>query len=298
MMPSKDLGMQPMEVDDFGKPLPSLDRTEMEFFAAEIGETDENLLLERLALLGEEICNLDPESFNAPERFAKLKMKQLSAYEYVLGWGGLSGSILLDVGCGLGIDVRKAVADGFPPEQIIATDVRKDLWELGNRLFKPRSDKCAIHFIHTDVMLLEPREPCYEVPVIRHPVLSTQRDLTLLYNQVTCIHAGDIFHRLSEPEQRGLAKRLGGLLCGMGGCVIFGQQPGMTRPGPKVDGGVEIYCHSPESWKDIWDGWVFNEGSVKCSTHLVEIETVAKEKGNVKVETEREFTLVWWVMRN
>ncbi|KAK0459014.1 uncharacterized protein EV420DRAFT_1541857 [Desarmillaria tabescens] len=32
-----------------------------------------------------------------------------------------------------------------------------------------------------------------------------------------------------------------------------------------------MFCHSPESWKALWDGGVFPEGTVKVDAFLKEI---------------------------
>jgi hypothetical protein len=33
-----------------------------------------------------------------------------------------------------------------------------------------------------------------------------------------------------------------------------------------------MWCHSPESWTELWDGIVFEKGVVKVQTKLVHVE--------------------------
>ncbi len=40
------------------------------------------------------------------------------------------------------------------------------------------------------------------------------------------------------------------------------------REGARV---IEIFCHSPESWKELWEMDVFGEGKVKVEASFVEV---------------------------
>ncbi|KAG2037674.1 hypothetical protein BDR03DRAFT_368189 [Suillus americanus] len=77
-------------------------------------------------------------------------MSKLHIYDRVLK---REGAILLDVGSCLGADVRKAVEDGFPAHNIIASDIKEDWFlqnlELGCKLFKLSSE--SILFIPGDI---------------------------------------------------------------------------------------------------------------------------------------------------
>lgn len=54
----------------------------------------------------------------------RLQMPRHSIYKKILEMPKeRPGALLLDVGCCFGTDVRKAVLDGFPPSQVIASDI-------------------------------------------------------------------------------------------------------------------------------------------------------------------------------
>jgi len=56
-----------------------------------------------------------------------------------------------------------------------------------------------------------------------------------------------------------------------------------------------MFCHSPESWKELWDGQVFEKGTVKVETHLHRITDRAIEM--VAGTSEVVLFLVWSVTR-
>ena len=62
-----------------------------------------------------------------------------------------SGATVLDLGCCFGQDLRRLAADGAPTENMIASDLHSELWELGYDLFRDR-DKMRARFIKTDIL--------------------------------------------------------------------------------------------------------------------------------------------------
>ena len=57
--------------------------------------------------------------------------------------------------------------------------------------------------------------------------------------------------------------------------------------------GPNMFCHSPESWKDLWETEVFNKGEVAVEAQLVEVE-----REDLKSEQGQHFyLLVWAVIR-
>ncbi|KAL4745198.1 hypothetical protein BDW72DRAFT_208395 [Aspergillus terricola var. indicus] len=61
--------------------------------------------------------------------------------------------IILDLGCGLGQDLRLLAAHGVPTNQMWALDVEPRLWELGYDLLRDRG-RMAAGFIHGDFLQL------------------------------------------------------------------------------------------------------------------------------------------------
>ena len=54
----------------------------------------------------------------------RTKIARLYAYKDLLKLGKeRPGALFLDIGCCVGCDVRKPVADGFPVDQVIASDL-------------------------------------------------------------------------------------------------------------------------------------------------------------------------------
>lgn len=65
--------------------------------------------------------------------------------------------------------------------------------------------------------------------------------------------------------------------------MIIGSHAGAPEKGFKTEavggdaggktGDLTMFCHSPESWTALWDGEVFEKGTVKVETKLVEHAT-------------------------
>jgi len=95
---------------------------------------------------------------------------------------------------------------------------------------------------------------------------------------VSAIHASSLFHLFDEKHQLRLARSLAGLLSAEPGSLIFGSHGARPEKGlrveqgrPNVDG-TYMFCHSPESWADLWDGEVFKKGTVKVDAELKEVQ--------------------------
>lgn len=83
----------------------------------------------------------------------------------------------------------------------------------------------------------------------------------------------------SEESQLLLAKQLATLLSPEPGSIIFGSDGGnpikLLKAEVNTAPGRFILLHSPESWRDLWDGRVFKKGSVKVEANLTERERKA-----------------------
>lgn len=92
----------------------------------------------------------------------------------------------------------------------------------------------------------------------------------------------NVFHLFDEPDQSHLARALASLLYPFPGSIIFGVH--LTK---REKGDYPIltkytfrkFCHSIESWKDMWEETFGPEkGVVKVEARLVEIDSkVVKE---------------------
>ncbi|KAJ3561953.1 hypothetical protein NP233_g9878 [Leucocoprinus birnbaumii] len=210
--------------------------------------------------------------------FTKLKISLQPAYKRVLELPKTRpGAILLDIGCCFGNDLRKAVIDDWPVENAVASDLRSEFWEYGHELFKSTPKTFPAAFIPGDSFspdLIEPRAPFYSEPTASHPTdLRTLKSLTPLQGHISAIHASSFFHLFDEEQQFLLAKQLATLLSPSPGSIIFGSHGGRPVKGLRTEvsnsRGEHMFCHSPESWMDLWDGQVFRKGSVKVEAQVV-----------------------------
>jgi hypothetical protein len=108
------------------------------------------------------------------------------------------------------------------------------------------------------------------------PDLRSLTSLNPLHGRLFAIHATAFFHLFDEEKQLHLARALAGLLSPEPGSMILGAHIGA----PEKKGFVpsfrrrdhRLWCHSPESWTELWDGLVFEKGVVKVQTKLVHME--------------------------
>ena len=114
------------------------------------------------------------------------------------------------------------------------------------------------------------------------------------------IHASSFFHLFNEEKQLHLARALAGLLSPELGSMIFGLHVGAAEKGfkPSISGGDRrMWCHSPESWTELWDGLVFEKGVVKVQTNLVHWERKDLRPDAPQNATVTQAILVWSVTR-
>jgi len=70
-----------------------------------------------------------------------------------------------------------------------------------------------------------------------------------------------------------LAKQLASLLSPEPGSIIFGRHRGAPVKETASDLlGYPMMSHSPESWRELWDGQVFQKGTVRVDAELEEVK--------------------------
>ncbi|TFY60412.1 hypothetical protein EVG20_g7423 [Dentipellis fragilis] len=198
------------------------------------------------------------------------------------------GAIFVDIGCCFGNVARKAVLDGFPVENIVASDLNPEFWEFGHELFKTTLETFPVPFIAGDIFNpnhLDLAPLLTQSPTEPRPDLSSLTSLNPLRGHVSAIHAADFFHLFTEEKQVELARKFAGLLSPEPGSIIFGNQLALTEKGwleENASGsGWKLFCHCPDSWKELWDGIVFPKGTVKVEASLFDIEIMAKNAQGV-----------------
>jgi hypothetical protein len=169
-----------------------------------------------------------------------------------------------------------------------------DYWDLGHQLFRSTPESFPVAFLagdalDPDFLALQPLPS--EAPQSAAPDLHSLTSLNGLNGRLSAIHSASLFHLFSEEKQLLLARKLAALLAPRPGSIIFGchgAQP--TKGYVLATAGRHMFCHSPESWRDIWDGEVFERGSVQVTTHM-------KNAGKILNPTTDFHMLFWSVKR-
>ena len=150
-----------------------------------------------------------------------------------------------------------------------------EFWDLGHELFKSTPESFPVPFIPGDAFdpnILVSVPPFYDVPSTPIPSLSSLSSLTPLHGHISAIHTSSFFHLFSEERQLQLAQALASLLYPLPGSLILGIHLGLpergNRPRPS---GSSMFCHSPDSWRDLWDGIVFKKGTVDVQAKLKDV---------------------------
>jgi len=192
-------------------------------------------------------------------------------------------AIFVEVGCNFGHDLRKIVVDGWPVEDVIGFDLNKGFWECGHELFKTTQASFPAPFICGDIFdssMIAPREPFNEEPPTPRPGdPQSLTSLTPLQGFVSVIHATSFFHLFNEEQQLRAARQLATLLSPAPGSLIFGSHLGFPVKGSRscILSSKEMFCHSPETWQELWDGQVFVKGSVQVDVELRKIKRLEEE---------------------
>ncbi|KAL5633509.1 hypothetical protein ACGC1H_003863 [Rhizoctonia solani] len=228
--------------------------------------------------------------------FTKLKVTRYPIYAHVLEYGRTNpGAIFLEMACCFGNDARKAALDGFPIENIVATDLRRDFWDLGFKLFKDDPTTFPVPFLEGDIFstqLLDLESP----RSTERPKLPDLKSLTELLGHISIIHASAFFHLFSEEDQRKLAERCVGLLTTQPGSTIFGSHNGALEPGIYTDlggPGHHMFCHSPESWQALW-AELFGERRINVAAMLEDSE-IRRNLVGVAPPGKKKYALIWSV---
>jgi SAM-dependent methyltransferase len=212
--------------------------------------------------------------------FTRRRLSALPAYQEVVRIGReWKNPIFLDVGCCFGNDIREVTLDGFPAARAIGTDLRQELWDLGHELFKSTPETFPAHFVGGDAFnpeILTVAPPAsMQTAGVPTPDLNKLTSLNPLHGCVSVIHATAFFHLFKEDKQLHMARALAGLLSAEPGSIILGVHTGAQEKSVVnhvyKDVEVDMFAHSAESWTAMWDGEVFEKGTVKVDAQFREI---------------------------
>jgi hypothetical protein len=147
--------------------------------------------------------------------------------------------------------------------------------KLGHELFKTTPASYGGHLLPGDFFdpaFLRIAEPSNDISSAPAVDMSSLESLNPLSGRISVIITAKLFHCFNEDKQLHLARALARLLSAQPGSVVCGEQMGAREKGI-VSSDVErqFFSHSPQTWSSLWDGEVFQKGSVKVETDLVDI---------------------------
>lgn len=168
-------------------------------------------------------------------------------------------------------------------------------WDSGHKLFRTTPETYPAKFIAGNAFDDGHICPTAPVPSSPPPSLASVNTLTELRGRISVIHATYFFHLFDEEKKVELAKRVASLLDLRPGSIIFGSDIGLPNKGEVRAASGNIFCHSPETWTEIWDGRVFEKGKVKVTTGFKEITTKGMEDVLLSLGGARLHWLPWCV---
>ena len=126
------------------------------------------------------------------------------------------------------------------------------------------------------------------------PPVASVNSLTELRGHISAIHASSLFHLFGEEKQFELGKRLAALLDPHPGSIIFGSHGSMPVKGQRPGTFRNMFCHSPESWIQMWEEQIFEKGQVKANAILGQLNVVVESEGAPPVEGGTKFYWLAW----
>ncbi|KAK0238174.1 hypothetical protein EDD85DRAFT_833301 [Armillaria nabsnona] len=249
-----------------------LSEDEAIFYRSQTGIEDDEELKNHILTVQAEAYKIRPYPCIRIFSFLRLGISKHPSYQRFLAIGReREGAIYLEIACCFGNDARKAVADGFPVHQVITTDLHSEFWSLGHKLFKSTPDSFPARFIAADMLHLKDssQDGAYTA-------LSEVQSLDQLRGNVSAIHAAAFFHLFNEEQQLQVGKFLATLLSPTPGSMIFGTHIGLPTKGHREEPITQagrtrsMFCHSPETWRSLWDGGIFPEGAIDVEVSLKE----------------------------
>ncbi|KAJ7111498.1 hypothetical protein C8R44DRAFT_842288 [Mycena epipterygia] len=208
--------------------------------------------------------------------FTRTRISHMAAYPRAISLGRKrQDAILLDLGCCFGTDIRKVAQDGFPTQNLIASDLRPEFWNLGHELFRFTPETFPVSFLQGDVFdrnflaLAAALSTSTSTTCRKNPNVTS---LTPLNGHISVLHTSYFFHLFNEQKQTEVAHLVAGLLSPLPGSMVFGEHVGKDVKGIRPDPymrrvGGEMFCHSPESWVELWES-ILPKGSVRVEARL------------------------------
>ncbi|PSR90483.1 hypothetical protein PHLCEN_2v4901 [Hermanssonia centrifuga] len=289
---TREIKLDPSVVPPLDDSILTLSETETEFLHSAISADDDEL---KSKIIEAQKIAQHPYPCIRAFHFVNLMMSQNPIYPKVLESGKAGNTIFIDLGCCMGSDVRKLVADGYPASNVLGCDLRQEFIDCGHNFYND-SETCKIRFFTSDIF--EVPYPFSAESALAFTGISQVTGLLQLREAVTHFYTGALFHLFDEATQYALALRVAMLLKRKPGTVVFGRHQGLPEAGMINDHMQRTrYGHSPTSWPLLWKK-VFSEvESEEFAESHVLTEAVLTHGFNRKVigSTEQARMLVWSV---
>ncbi|OAV89181.1 hypothetical protein PTTG_09662 [Puccinia triticina 1-1 BBBD Race 1] len=197
-------------------------------------------------------------------------------------------NILMDIGAGMGTDLRQIVSHGWNRADVIGMDITRDWETLGYKLF--RDSERPIPSFLGDILSTEVLSASAPVEVIPPRIdLRSLKTLNPLKGRVKFLILNQVFHLFDEAHQTILAERCALLLSDEAGSAIFGMQMGGYTKGFES----KVFVHSPESWRNMWDS-IFGPNKVKVTAELVDLPPCQRNALKTLFPTSRDIVRLYW----
>ncbi|RAL16039.1 class I SAM-dependent methyltransferase [Aspergillus homomorphus CBS 101889] len=203
--------------------------------------------------------------------FLQFDLTHSPAYEAIIRHTQ-AGGLFLDLGCGLGQDIRRLAYDGAPGDRLIGLDLVPEFVYLGYQLFRDDATLQS-RFLVQDFF--------EDTPSMR-----------LFAKKIMAINSGFFMHLWSWKKQLQAAERMIQLLAPEKGAIVSGIHFGSHAPGVwdgAIDGFEDMFLHAPETLARLWE-----EAAAETGSRLKVICVV--EEADFCKSLDREGCLLRWVV--